>query len=151
MRVLAVGREDGSVGLTDLVTGAQREVQGRHEGEVTWLAFSPDGMTLVSTSVDRKADVWDVATGSLRQVLAGHSDAVSSVAVSGADGHLTAYTASHDGLVIAWDLTGDRRLGRPFTAGPTPSPTGPGASETRPDVVPAPDGRTTSCRRRTAR
>jgi WD40 repeat protein len=45
-------------------------------------------------------------------MLRGHSNSVQQP-VFASDGE-TLYTASHDGTAIAWDLTGDRRLGRPF-------------------------------------
>ena len=51
--------------------------------------------------------------GELRETLRGHSNYVQQPVFS-PDGE-TLYTVSHDGTAIAWDLTGDRRLGRPFT------------------------------------
>ncbi len=45
--------------------------------------------------------------------LRGHSASVQQPVFS-PDGE-TLYTASHDGTAIAWDIGGDRGLGRPFT------------------------------------
>ena len=54
--------------------------------------------------------VWDVGSGARREELSGHADSVMTAAFS-PDGE-TLYTASLDGTAIAWDLSGDRRLGR---------------------------------------
>ena len=35
-----------------------------HEGEVKWVAFSPDGKTVLTVSSDRTARLWDASTGS---------------------------------------------------------------------------------------
>ncbi|KAH7398126.1 putative wd40 repeat pf20 [Cadophora sp. MPI-SDFR-AT-0126] len=55
------------------------------EGHSSWVksvAFSPNGMQIVSGSDDRTVRLWDAATGALLQTLEGHSDLVSSVAFS---------------------------------------------------------------------
>jgi WD40 repeat protein len=56
--------------------------------------------------------LWDVESASPRETLRGHSNSVQQPVLS-PDGQ-TLYTASHDGTVIAWDLTADRGLGRSF-------------------------------------
>jgi WD40 repeat protein len=57
--------------------------------------------------------LWDVESATPRGTLRGHSNDVQQPVFS-PDG-ATLYTASHDGTVIAWDVTGERGLGRPFT------------------------------------
>jgi WD40 repeat protein len=59
--------------------------------------------------------VWDVATASIRETFEGHAGKVTEAALK--PDARTAYSVSLDGTVIAWDLAGDRRLGRPFRAG----------------------------------
>jgi WD40 repeat protein len=56
--------------------------------------------------------VWDARLGVIQQQFAGHHGIVKGIAFS-KDGR-TAYSTGLDGTVIAWDLGGDRRLGRPF-------------------------------------
>jgi WD40 repeat protein len=60
-RLLALGGEDGRVGLFDLDTGKLlRRLEG-HRGAIRSLAFTPDGKALVSGSADTTALVWDVS------------------------------------------------------------------------------------------
>ena len=40
------------------------------------VAFSPDGITIVSGSVDNKINLWKVSDGSLIRTLTGHTNAV---------------------------------------------------------------------------
>src|SRR4029077_14767739 len=69
----------------------------------------------VTTGDDKQVLVWDVPTGDLKETYDGHAGRVFGPAFS-PDGK-TAYTVGLDGAMIAWDLGGARRLGRPFIAG----------------------------------
>jgi WD40 repeat protein/serine/threonine protein kinase len=53
-----------------------------HKGEVTSVAFSPDGQRIVTGNLDRTAKVWDAATGRELLALEGHTRWVTSVAFS---------------------------------------------------------------------
>ena len=77
------------------------------------MLFSPDSTMVVATNRDKTVTRWDVASATPLETLRGHSNFVQQPVFS-PDGE-TLYTVSHDGTAIAWDLTGDRRLGRPFT------------------------------------
>ena len=46
------------------------------------LAFSPDGLTLASSSGDLTIILWDVATGRALNTLLGHSEGVQTVSFS---------------------------------------------------------------------
>src|SRR5215207_9009745 len=111
-RTIAVGVERG-IQLVDTRSGAVRTVAGALSGPPSWLLFSPDGGTVVSTSLDGTVALWDVESATLRETLRGHSGAVQQPVFSPDGG--TLYTASLDGTAIAWDLEGDRGLGRPLT------------------------------------
>ena len=76
-------------------------------------AVQPGRQDLVSTNLDKTVTRWDVESATPLETLRGHSNSVQQPVFS-PDGE-TLYTVSHDGTAIAWDLTGDRRLGRPFT------------------------------------
>ena len=61
-------------------------------GSPNWLLFSPDGKTVVSTSLDGTVTLWDVESATPRETLRGHSDAVQQPVFS-PDGQ-TLYTVS---------------------------------------------------------
>src|SRR5207247_82326 len=58
---LAVGCDDGILHLHDAESGLPSESVAKHRGAVLALAFTSTGM-LVSSSLDRRALVWDVST-----------------------------------------------------------------------------------------
>ena len=67
------------------------------------MAFSPDGTRLASASSDRSVRLWDAATGAAVATLAGHTDAVISVAYSPDGKHVL--SGSDDTTVKIWDST----------------------------------------------
>jgi WD40 repeat protein len=113
-RTIAVGIERG-IELVDTRSGVARTATGGLDGPPSWLLFSPDSETVVSTSLDGTVALWDVGDvgGTLRERLRGHSGAVEQPVFS-SDGE-TLYTVSHDGTAIAWEIGGERGLGRGFT------------------------------------
>ena len=111
-RTVAIGSERG-LRFVDLRSGSVRSTTAGLTGNPNWILFSPDGTTLVSTSLDKTVTLWDVESATPLQTLRGHSNSVQQPVFSPDGG--TLYTVSHDGTAIAWDLRGDRRLGRPFT------------------------------------
>src|SRR6266550_1067004 len=69
------------------------------------VAFSPDGMCIVSGSDDNSVRVWDASTGAELKVLDGHTGPVYSVAFSPDGMRIT--SGSDDNSVRVWDtLTG---------------------------------------------
>jgi DNA-binding beta-propeller fold protein YncE len=83
----------GEVKLWDLATGTEIRTFPAHERGATDVAFSPDGTRLVSTSLDEKANVYDVATGEAKGFFGGHSRptnnvlfAAPSIAITGSGG-----------------------------------------------------------------
>jgi WD40 repeat protein len=76
-------------------------VRTGHNGTVCSIAFSPDGKTLASGSVDTTVKLWDVASGKEVGALYGHDDQVYSVAWS-PDGKVLA-SGSNDGQIKLWD------------------------------------------------
>ena len=89
------GCHAGTVRLWDRASGALlHDVRG-NAGEVTAFAFSPDGTTLVTASLDATARFWDVASGRQLGPPLHHTDAVLSVAFH-PDGQFVA-TGTRDG------------------------------------------------------
>jgi RNA polymerase sigma factor (sigma-70 family) len=73
-KLIAAGGRDGKIRLFDGRTGEPKEVWDDHKGFVTRVAFSPDGNTLASVTVDvqvgenfvesdNAVKLWDVRTG----------------------------------------------------------------------------------------
>ncbi|HXG09607.1 MAG TPA: FecR domain-containing protein [Gemmataceae bacterium] len=66
-RTLAARRfKDRLVALWDAATGQQRALLDRHTERVTTIAFSRDGRTLATGSLDQTVQLWDPASGQLR-------------------------------------------------------------------------------------
>ncbi|MEV0990968.1 hypothetical protein AB0J17_28665, partial [Streptomyces sp. NPDC049949] len=59
----------------------------------------------ITTSNDRTARVWDLATGTHHTTLTGHTSTVNGVAVAQIDGRPHAITTSNDKTARVWDLT----------------------------------------------
>ena len=111
-RTLAVGIDRG-IQLVDARSGTVRATIRGLAATATWLLFSPDGRTVVSTSRDGTATLWDPRSATRRETLRGHSAAVQQPVFS-PDGD-TLYTVGHDGTAIAWDIAGGTGLERRFT------------------------------------
>jgi WD40 repeat protein/predicted Ser/Thr protein kinase len=88
---LASGSWDSTVCLWDALTGEPCAVL-RHPGLVRTLAFSPDGTWLASGGDgDGQLRIWDVATGTIRHLIAGSGGSLRFLAVS-SDGTRIAMT-----------------------------------------------------------
>ena len=79
----------------------------RHAGEVTGMAFSPDGTWIASSASDETVRIWETATGGPCWPLPRQSDQVWDVAVS-PDGLWIASGA--DGIKV-WDVATGREWG----------------------------------------
>src|SRR5690606_10746019 len=78
------------------------DLPNEHMLEVTGVAFSPDGRSLVSASKDQTAIVWDLESRQMSQRLSGHANRVHNAAFS-PDGTQVA-TASWDRTTRLWTL-----------------------------------------------
>jgi WD40 repeat protein len=103
-KTLATTHDEGTLQLRDAWDlSSVRELKG-HLRKIWHAAFSPDGRSLVSGSVDTTARVWDVKTGELRYVLT-HNDAVGAVAFS-PNGRLVITSSGNE--IKFWDAVSGR-------------------------------------------
>jgi WD40 repeat protein len=123
-KMIATGSIDTRIKLWDAATGSllhslgERPAAPAKPGQpvmmvvsfafVNSIAFSPDGKTLVSGSFDNSIALWDVASGSRRGSLSGHSSSVNSVAFS-RDGKTIA-SGSSDHTIRLWNVATNSEL-----------------------------------------
>ena len=112
---IALGSQTGQVSFVDPSTGHARPGTGAHGTAVTTLTYSPGGRAVASTGNDNKVIIWDPQTARPAKVLTAPAEQVQYVAFS--PGGTTLYTASLGGVLLEWDLTGDRGFGRHFPLG----------------------------------
>ena len=87
----------------DASTGAALQQLNGHTDLVNSVAFSHDGIHIVSGSDDKSVRVWDASTGAALQQLNGHTDYVKSVAFSH-DG-IYIVSGSSDKSVQVWEIS----------------------------------------------
>ena len=118
-KILASGSRDNAIRLWSVTTGqhlATLEEQiawgvvthEGHTGDVTAVAFSPDGATLASGGTDNKIRLWNVGTKEHRTAISAHSERVTALAYS-PDGTILA-SGSTDDTIRLWNPTTRRRL-----------------------------------------
>jgi WD40 repeat protein/serine/threonine protein kinase len=101
-RVLAaIDYPAAAVSLWDTTTGEWLRTLEGHTNHVLFAAWSPDGSTLATGSLDRDVRLWDAATGTQLRRCTGHTEGVSALAWS-SDGRTLA-SGSADRTVRLWD------------------------------------------------
>ncbi|KIM28341.1 hypothetical protein M408DRAFT_23738 [Serendipita vermifera MAFF 305830] len=84
-----------------------------HTERITGIAYSPDGLNVVSCSHDKTVRIWDVATGApVGEPLKGHACGVKSIAYS-PDGR-TIVSGSWDKTIRIWDAATGTPIGEPL-------------------------------------
>ena len=113
---VAIGSQAGSVALVDSQTGAARPATPGQGAAIRDLVYSADASTVVSVGNDDRVVVWGTAAGRPLRVATGPLGQVQNIAL--ASNGTTLYTASLDGVMLAWDLSGRLRFGRRSQIGP---------------------------------
>jgi WD40 repeat protein len=108
--VLPGGQFVGTLQLWDVGTGKQRLGPMTHGGGIRFLAFTADGRTLASTSLENATvKLWEVATGKERATFTGLMNGGTAPAFA-PDGRVLAAGGVDGGTVTLWDLgTGTER------------------------------------------
>jgi WD40 repeat protein/transcriptional regulator with XRE-family HTH domain len=109
---ILTGDKDCALRLLEAATSRQVRMFSCVAGDITALAFAPDGQSLVSAGADNTPRLWDLTTGREIRSFTGHVDVVSDATFS-PDGRLL-LTASYDGTARLWDIASGA-LVRTFT------------------------------------
>lgn len=110
-RTLATAEEQ-VIRLHDVATGRERLALSGHAGAVLALAFSSDGRTLFSSSLDKTVRLWEVATGRERgRFPTGQNNGLPWIAVA-PGGRLLASAEGRDPVVRLWDVATGRAAGK---------------------------------------
>jgi WD40 repeat protein len=134
-KLLAAGTADNTIRLFEAATGREVRRLAGHQprrysparnqrtaldvlvgsvgpGNVTAVAFSPDGKTLASGGWDEAVRLWDVATGEERRRLDGHRRGMVAAVIFSRDGRHLASRGGLDGTVLVWDAATGKELHR---------------------------------------
>jgi tetratricopeptide (TPR) repeat protein len=84
-------------------------LKGGHKRDVNCVAFSADGKTLASGSLDRTIRIWEAGTGKPLMRLGGHANGVDCVAFS-PDGKYLVSRECLSNAYFLWNLAGGKRI-----------------------------------------
>ena len=87
-----------------------RRIFAGHTGQVSSVAFSPDGRHILTGSNDHTARLWELSSAKELSKFQGHTDRVSSVAFSPDGKHVL--TGSGDGTARLWELSSAKELSK---------------------------------------
>lgn len=93
---------DWKVRTFDLASRSERSAYSGHKGQVTSVAYSPNGRILASGSWDETVRLWEVATGYELAIYQWNVGKILSLAFSPDNSRLAA--GSDRGLITLWDL-----------------------------------------------
>jgi WD40 repeat protein len=100
---------DKSLLLWDLNTGREIRTFAGHTGDVSSVAFSPNGKYALSGSWDQTIKLWEVATGREIRTFTGHNTGrVNAVAFSPDGIHII--SATRDNTIKLWDVATGREI-----------------------------------------
>jgi WD40 repeat protein len=101
---------EGHIRLYDVATGNELLSKPSHEGQITSLAFTPDGTKIVSSSIDGTIGIWDAATARSRHLEQRHQGGATSLAL--VPGGSTFLSCGLDGLIRLHDWQTGKEIRR---------------------------------------
>jgi WD40 repeat protein len=107
-RLLAMGYDDGRVGIWDARTWSKLTVLRGHSQPVLALAFSPDGQLLATASADTTVRLWPTDFSSEPAILTGDAGGVYALAFA-PDGNTLA-VGTVDGVLKFWNVRARREV-----------------------------------------
>ena len=99
--LVVVGFKSGNIMILDVITGICTSSLSSHTKRVNSLAFSLDGIFLVSGSDDQTVILWDIQTGGVIRTFHGHTNNVWSVSIS--PDYTKIASGSSDDTIRLWD------------------------------------------------
>ena len=101
IHLLAVGGEDGQIGLYDTTQAIWTSMATQLPASIASLAFSSDGTMLASGNNDKSLQLWDVAASQpIAQSMFGAPEVITSLLFDPVTGNL--YTGSRNGALQEW-------------------------------------------------
>jgi len=100
--------------IWDAKTGELVKNLKGHTDNVTCLAWTPDGSTLISGSQDHSIRTWNTATWQQIAILTEHTDTVIAIAISPNGRILASAAGSEDKTVRLWNLENDHLVASPL-------------------------------------
>jgi WD40 repeat protein len=95
-RLLAVGREDQTIGVIDLESGSVKTILTGLTDKIRFLVFSSDNSLLASSGDDKTVRIWDLKAGTQRLKLDGGEEGATFLAFS------------HDNILLAASVNGNQ-------------------------------------------
>ncbi|MGR9438399.1 caspase family protein (plasmid) [Rhizobium leguminosarum] len=105
--IAALSCGDG-IQLWDMRTGSKLQTGFRTSEGAYWLAFSPDGKTILAEYGGEKVILWDLETERILRVFNGRGTSRRSVAFSPDGSHIISGAA--DNKLVLWDIRNEREL-----------------------------------------
>jgi DNA-binding SARP family transcriptional activator/WD40 repeat protein len=136
-RTAVTGSRAGAVIFIDTSTGRVRRAAAGQGARIISVVYAQGGRTVATVGDDDTIIAWNPRTAGALERLTGPPGQVAGAAIS-PDGD-TLYTSSQDGVLLEWDMAGNRRFGIRATVGAGSRCCDPVVPETPPLAL-SPDG-----------